>query len=65
VSTSPFHSALALGGVEEVLLEVVEQGQRYAAAQHPAVDNRSLYAFLAELKYSVRSSETLTNANSQ
>jgi hypothetical protein len=51
--------------VEEVLLEVVEQGQRYAAAQHPAVDNRSLYAFLAELKYSVRQSETLTNANPQ
>jgi len=65
VSTTAFHSALALGGIEEVLLEVVEQGQRYAAAQHPAIDNRSLYAFLAELKYSVRQSETLTNANSQ
>ena len=65
MSTAAFHSALALGGVEEVLLEVVEQGQRYAAAQHPAVDNRSLYAFLAELKYSVRQSETLTNANPQ
>lgn len=65
MSTTAFHSALALGGIEEVLLEVVEQGQRYAAAQHPAIDNRSLYAFLAELKYSVRQSETLTNANSQ
>ncbi len=65
MSTAPFHSALALGGVPELLLEVVEQGQRFAAAQHPAVDNRSLYAFLAELQYSVRSSETLTNANSQ
>ena len=65
MSTAPFHSALSVGGVDEVLLEVVEQGQRFAAAQHPAVDNRSLYAFLAELKYTVRTSETLTNANSQ
>ncbi len=65
MSTAPFHSALALGGVDEVLMEVVEQGQRFAAAQHPAVDNRSLYAFLAELQYSVRAAETLTNANKQ
>lgn len=62
---SQYHSAFALGGVEGVLLEVVEQAQRYAAAQHPAVDNRSLYAFMAQLKYRVQEAETLTNANTQ
>jgi hypothetical protein len=65
MTLSQYHSAFALGGVEGVLLEVVEQAQRYAAAQHPAVDNRSLYAFMAQLKYRVQEAETLTNANTQ
>lgn len=65
MTVSQYHSAFALGGVEGVLLEVIEQAQRYAAAQHPAVDNRSLYAFMADLKYRVQAAETLTNANSR
>ena len=65
MTLSQYHSAFALGGVEGVLLGVVEQAQRYAAAQHPAVDNRSLYAFMAQLKYRVQEAETLTNANTQ
>ena len=65
MTLSQYHSAFALGGVEGVLLEVVEQAQRYAAAQHPAVDNRSLYAFMAQLKYRIQEAETLTNANTQ
>ena len=65
MTLSQYHSAFALGGVEGVLLEVVEQAQRYAAAQHPAVDNRSLYAFMAQLKYRVQEAETLTKANTQ
>lgn len=65
MTLSQYHSAFALGGVEGVLLEVVEHAQRYAAAQHPAVDNRSLYAFMAQLKYRVQEAETLTNANTQ
>jgi hypothetical protein len=61
MTLSQYHSAYALGGVEGVLLELIEEAQRYAAQQHPAVDNRSLYAFAADLKYRVRASETLTN----
>lgn len=65
MTLSQYHSAFALGGVEGVVLELVEEAQRFAAAQHPAVDNRSLYAFAADLKYRVRAAETLTNANTQ
>lgn len=65
MTLSQYHSALAVGGVEEVVLELVEEALRFAAAQHPAVDNRSLYAFAAELKYKVRASETLSNAKIQ
>lgn len=65
MNLSSYHSAFALGGVNGVLLEVIEQAQRYAANQHPAVDNRSLYAFMAQLKYSVQEAETLTNANTR
>lgn len=63
MTLSQYHSAFALGGVEEVVMELVEEALRYAAAQHPAVDNRSLYGFAADLKYRLRASETLTDEN--
>lgn len=63
MSLARYQSALAQEGVGGVLLEVVDEALNYAAAQHPAVDNRSLYAFVAELKYRVANAETLTNAD--
>jgi hypothetical protein len=52
-------------GVAGVLLEVVDEALSFAAAQHPAIDNRSLYAYAAELRYRVREAETLYNAPTQ
>lgn len=63
MTLSRYQSALQLEGVAGVLLEIVDEAQTFAATQHPAIDNRSLYAFAAELKYRVREAETLTNAN--
>lgn len=61
MSTSRYHSAFALGGVEGVLFELVDEMQNFAARQHPAVCNRSLYEFAATLKYKAQSMETLKN----
>jgi hypothetical protein len=60
-----YQSALAMEGVAGVLLEVVDEALSFAAAQHPAIDNRSLYAYAAELRYRVREAETLYNAPTQ
>lgn len=49
-----YHTAYATEGIDGVLLEVVDQALDYAAAQHSAYDNRTLYSFIAELRYAVR-----------
>lgn len=61
MSVSRYQSAYSLGGVEGVLMEIVDEMQNFAARQHPAVCNRSLYEFAATLKYKAKNSETLKN----
>jgi len=65
VSLSRYQSALQLEGVAGVLMEIVDEALTFAAQQHPAIDNRSLYAFAAKLKYRVMKAETLSNAKNE
>jgi hypothetical protein len=61
VSISRYQSAHSTEGVSGVLLEVVDEALHFAAAQHPAVCNRSLYEFAAQLKYAVQGAENSIN----
>lgn len=61
MSVSRYQSAFSLGGVEGVLMEIVDEMLNFAAAQHPAVCNRSLYEFAASLKYKAQDAENLKN----
>ena len=63
MSMSRYYAAQATEGVTGVVMEVVDAALTFAAKQHPAVCNRSLYEFAATLKYMAQAETSIKESD--